>query len=203
MRFVGDLSKADAELLARYAAKSSVGVLEFGAGGSTQIIAQKIRPDVPFVTVETQSKWSRVTRGRLQRLGVSERCRIVAYEEWEQIVPTESRFDVVFVDGLRNLRLPFALKAWSLLTTSGVVIFHDTRRRKDAADALSLAAQHFEEVSEVRLNEPVRGRSSNMTVVVRKKLEGYVNWQKTEGLPSWRYGARNVPPGFWRPAKRE
>jgi hypothetical protein len=55
-KFVGDLSLQDAELLERYVTRAKA-VLEFGVGGSTQIIAQSIPEGAKFASIDTDPSW--------------------------------------------------------------------------------------------------------------------------------------------------
>ena len=196
-KFVGDLSDADA-LVLESRVSSARYVLEFGAGGSTQIIAQSMPSGGRMVSVDTEPKWIETTRARLALLGVEERCRFVEYAAWPRSV--EREVDVVFVDGLSTHRRAFAKTAWALLRIGGVMLFHDTRRPTDVGNMCSLVARSFEEVDLVELNARVGGSgdASNISVVRKKRREPYVNWQRAEGKPQWRYGKLPVPPDFWR-----
>jgi predicted O-methyltransferase YrrM len=192
-KYVGDLSKQDAALLERYASNART-VLEFGVGGSTQVIAQSIPIEASFTSLDTSPAWIETTRLNLRRLGVEGRCRLIRYEDW---APGESRFDVVFDDGAGPLRRDFALRSFPLLEVGGVLLFHDTRRASDVCNVLAVVEHYFEEVACVRLNERVDGASSNITVVEKKAREPYVNWNVAEGRPPWAYGQAAVPEDFW------
>lgn len=56
MKYVGDLSREDASLLERYA-RGARSVLEFGAGGSTQIIAQALPEGASFLSLDTDARY--------------------------------------------------------------------------------------------------------------------------------------------------
>lgn len=197
IRYVGDLSEADAALLERYAGRAR-SVLEFGAGGSTQIIAQAMPARGTLTTVETDPQWTALTTDRLRKLGVApDRCTFTRYEEWRKSLRKRA-FDLVFVDGLAGERGRFALNAWPLLSFGGFMLFHDTRRAKDIANVATLFQRHFESIGEIRVNESIAGRTSNITAVRRKPRERYVNWKRTEAKPAWRYGTGDVPESFWR-----
>lgn len=192
-KFVGDLSVADAEIIERYASNAHQ-VLEFGSGGSTQIIAQSLPASGHLLSVETDSAWIVATRRRLDRLAVSDRCTFSLYENWW--VEAES-YDLVFVDGLRDLRHSFARRAWDYLKIGGTMLVHDTRRESDVEDVLSLVRARFEEVQDVRLNEAALGQASNTTAIVKKTRESYVNWQDAENQPRWKYALTPEPDDFW------
>lgn len=193
IKFIGDLSAQDAALLARYASGAR-SVLEFGAGGSTQIIAQALCVGGSFVSIDTDPQWIATTRTNLRRLGVEDRCQFLSYDEWS---PDATQFDLVFNDGLRNLRRDFAHRSFPQLTIGGTLLFHDTRRRLDVCDVTSLVEVFFEEIDQVQLNERFDGSSSNITSVRKKAREPYVDWNAAEGRPPWAYGRGTVPDEFW------
>jgi len=193
MKYVGDLSRQDAALLARYA-RGARAVLEFGVGGSTQIFAQTLSEQASFLSLDTDPKWIAKTRENLRRLGVGDRCQLRRYEDW---APDTVQFDLIFNDGAGRLRRDFAFRSFPLLAIGGALLFHDTRRRQDIRNVLSLIEIFFEEIEHVHLNEHVDGASSNITVVRKKKREPYVNWNVVEGRPAWAYGHGVVPEGFW------
>jgi len=197
-KFVGDLSLSDAELLERYASRARR-VLEFGVGGSTQIIAQSIAVDATFLSLDTDPAWIDVTQDRLRRLGVADRCRFFPYEGWREAVTAISpTFDLIFDDGVDAHRREFGLESWKLLEPGGFMIFHDTRRFGDFVNVAWLLQTHFEEVAEARFNERVGYEASNISVVLKKKREPYVDWRFVEGKPMWRYGGLEpVPEEFW------
>ncbi len=199
-KFIGDLSQADAALIERYAARARC-VLEFGVGGSTQIIAQSIRAGTTFDSVDTDAGWIDVTRDRLRKLGVEERCRLLPYEGWMAAATLASpRYDLIFDDGVDHLRRPFALESWALLEPGGFMLFHDTRRFADFVNVAWVAQAYFEEVEDVYVNQRVGLVSSNISAVLKKPREGYVDWRQVEGKPLWQYGGLGpVPDDFWEP----
>ena len=192
MKFIGDLSSQDAQLLERYA-RNAKSVLEFGVGGSTQIIAQSLSTEATFTSLDTDTAWINRTQDALHRLGVGGRCNFMTYESWR---PT-GQYDLVFDDGDDTLRASFALQAFQLLSIGGVILFHDTRRARDVRNVTKLIDQFFEEIDQVNFNESVDGVSSNITAVRRKNREPYVDWNIVEGRPAWAYGHAQVPEDFW------
>jgi len=193
-KYIGDLSQQDAALLGRYASTAQA-ALEFGVGGSTQIIAQAIPAGASFRSLDTDPGWIDATQEKLHRLGVGDRCQIAGYDEW---VPDGARFDFIFDDGVDHLRRSFAFRTFPLLTVGGVLLFHDTRRLRDVQNVLALVEAFFDEIEYVSLNEHVEGVASNITVVRKKAKEPYVNWNFSEGKPLWAYGQGTVPEDFWR-----
>src|SRR6267378_847360 len=61
LRYIGDISREDAALLARTAAGARR-ILEFGAGASTQVLAISAPQGAEIVTVETKPEWVASTR---------------------------------------------------------------------------------------------------------------------------------------------
>ena len=194
-KFIGDLSEADAAVLTKYAQAARY-ILEFGAGGSTQIFVQASHPQARITSVETDPKWITITKQRLRRLSARARCEFANYTTW-LVKPRPTSCDLVFVDGAWPLRRKFAVAAWPLLRENGVMLFHDTRRAKDVANVAALITHKFEEIGEVLLNEQVNGATSNITVVKKKRREPYVNWKRSEKKPIWKYGEGDVPEEFW------
>lgn len=190
-KFIGDLSKEDAALLEQYASKSQ-SILEFGVGGSTQVIAQSIPSGASFISLDTHDGWIETTQKNLQRLGVESRCQILRYENWPS-----GQFDFIFNDGQESFRREFGLRSFPMLKVGGVILFHDTRRLSYLQNVLALVEQFFEEIEHVHLNERVAGVSSNITVVRKKAKEPYVSWNAVEGKVAWQVGYGPVPESFW------
>ncbi len=188
IRYIGDLSRADAELLAHYARGASH-ILEFGSGGSTQVLAQSSSPDAALISVETDLAWIQRTQKNLARLSIHKQVHFVAYREWRSIANAKSSFDLIFNDGIDKFRRRFALETWPLLKVGGRLLFHDTRREKDFRNVLALVQKHFLEIASVGLNEA----GSNITVITRKTLEPWVDWNVIEGRAKWEYGHAEPP----------
>ena len=223
LRFVGDLSRTDAHLLARYASTAGV-ILEFGVGGSTQIFAQALSENGRVLAIDTDIEWIKTTRARLRRLGVPIAKRVtflIADESASAIrvgevldddddalalaladadpldVFSADGVDLIFIDGIDHLRRGFALDAWNGLKDGGVMIFHDTRRPSDQANVLAVVAARYNEIRSVTLNEAIDGESSNISVITKKTSEPYVNWNLAEERPPWRIGYGEPPESFW------
>lgn len=191
--FIGDLSLQDADVLAKFASKSRF-ILEFGAGGSTQIFAQCCEEKV--ISVETSKEWMDKTLINLNKL--DDRCEVFLVEYQTDF---EEKFDLIFVDGVDHLRADFAEKTWKNLRVGGVMIFHDTRREHDFKNAMKLVFNHFNEISFIEVNARASdGKSSNMTVICKKDHEGYVDWNQSENKPLWAYGVTDdsVNQQLWR-----
>jgi spermidine synthase len=179
-QFTGDLSLQDADILCRYAGQSQ-SILEFGSGGSTQLLAQF---NATIVSVETDANWIALTKQRLAQIINAQPVTFVDYTtEFDQ------QFDLILVDGVDHLRRDFAIETWKYLTVGGVMLFHDTRRFQDFQNAAWVAQLYFNEISSIDVNALAsNGVSSNITVLHKKGYEPYVNWNDLEGKPKWAYG---------------
>ena len=111
IRYIGDISREDAELLARTAAGARR-ILEFGAGASTQVLAQSASEGAEIVTVETKPDWVERTRANLRRLGIRREVRFVPYRGFWRSV--QGPFEMIFDDGIDRLRAEFAERAWPM-----------------------------------------------------------------------------------------
>lgn len=129
MHFIGDLSENDATQLALRAIEARAGILEFGSGGSTQLLAAHSRPTVPMRSVDTDPLWIQKTQANLQRLGILRKSP-VEFRQWLPLAaPLERKaheaelvdgeWDLVLVDGLRDMRKHFARIAWRKLAVGG------------------------------------------------------------------------------------
>jgi len=190
LRYIGDISREDAALLARTAAGARR-ILEFGAGASTQVLAQTAPEGAEIVTVETKPEWVERTRANLKRLGIARELRFVPYRGFWRTV--QGPFEMIFDDGIDRLRADFAERAWPMLAVGGCMLFHDTRRPRDARTALRQVERVFLEVASVHLNP----EGSNLTVVRKQALQAYVDWNVAEGRARWEYGHADPPPGLW------
>jgi len=179
IKFIGDLSLEDADILAGYA-RNARSILEFGAGGSTQIFAQ-FNADC-IISVETDQSWITLTKTRLKKL-----------DKTVDFIPYTTQFnqtfDMIFVDGVDHLRRDFAIETWKYLKPNGIMVFHDTRRFQDFQNAAWIAQLYFNEIKRIDVNAPAsNGATSNMTILHKKQHEPYVNWNDEENKPEWDYG---------------
>ena len=181
--YVGDLSKADAKILKDLAEKSER-ILEFGVGGSTQILAAYGKGKAPIVTVETSLEWIGWTKNNLNLLGIT---REVLFADYYTFLPMEE-YDLIFDDGADEFRLPFAYKTWPQLKEGGYMLFHDTRRGRDVQNIADFIVKFSPEIESVFINKD----HSNITVIKKKKAEFYENWNVVEGREPWGSGYEPV-----------
>jgi predicted O-methyltransferase YrrM len=190
LKWIGDLSLEDADILASYA-KQSKQILEFGCGGSTQILAQ-CQPSV-LISVDTDSRWIDITKTRLEKLTNIPQVLFQTYT-----TSFNQSFDLILVDGVDNLRREFAIETWKYLSVGGVMMFHDTRRFQDFQNAAWVAQLYFNEISKIDVNaQTSNGKSSNITIIHKKAHEPYVNWNHTENKPQWAYGTLDGEQELW------
>jgi predicted O-methyltransferase YrrM len=175
--YVGDLSRADAELLRSLACRSTR-ILEFGAGASTQIFATYGSGVV--YSVEMDPAWIERTARNLKALRVRQR---VDFRGPHDALPFGS-FDLIFIDSTDELRAGFAFCSWKMLAVGGKMCFHDTRRTKphgastttDVQNVCAIIERHSSEIDSVVLNQ----RDSNITVVTKRAALLYEDWNVAE-----------------------
>lgn len=183
MKYIGDISQADAKVLADLASASE-NILEFGCGASTQVI-KKYSGLASFASIDTSPEWIEITKKNLDLLDVKGAVAFFEYHEFMKTIPHPPiNFDFVFVDGVDALRREFALKIWRNLAIGGVMAFHDTRRAPDFRNFVEVLVAHFTEVNEVQVNY----LGSNISFMRRKIDEPYDNWQITEKKEPWMLG---------------
>lgn len=190
IEFVGDLSIADAKLLAQLGVESTH-ILEFGVGGSTQIFAQ-CQP-IKLMCVDTDAGWIERTKNNLSR--ITSPFTAPSFAPYD-LFKFEGVYDLIFVDGVPDKRLDFAMRAWPILDTGGRMIFHDTRRFEYFREAAWVMQSFFSEVRCVDINL----NDSNLTIIEKGPARVYENWNLTEGKPMWAYGSGDIPEGegLWK-----
>ena len=205
MLFIGDLSRADAELLEKCAHGAKT-ILEFGVGGSTQIVAQAMPADAEFFSIETNDVWIGNTENALSALGLDPgRVRFLPFRDVfpqghiEHADLLTRKFDFVFVDGELNLRDHFLGNTFDLLRVGGLALIHDTRRYDDVRYVLTFCIQRWQEISRITLN----AQHSNITVIEKKSAEPYENWNEVEGKETWESGYAPPPPDWVEQLKRK
>lgn len=193
--YIGDISKADAELL-KQMAEDSCNILEFGCGASTQVIAASIDDQTSFLSIDTSQEWMDKTAQNLELLGIKGRNPFVEYNRFfnsiQEYTAIHKSFDFIFDDGVDGLRLDFANRIWPYLAVGGIIAFHDTRRGHDFNNVLQFLGSHMDEVGPVYFNN----EGSNITLVGKKEPEPYSNWQIDEKKEPWQLGYGNPPQEF-------
>jgi len=175
MIYLGDLSSADAALLAA-AARDTPSILEFGVGGSSQIFAQSAPEHARITSLDTSADWIARTATILRAMDLEHRVLFRSYADWAR-EPDRKCYDLLFDDGIDVLRLDFANRAWPLLRPGGKLIFHDTRRPRDWVNVLRFAAEHYLEIGAIEPN----AAASNLSIITKQRCQAYENWNVSEG----------------------
>lgn len=173
LKYIGDISKNDAEVLKEYALLST-SILEFGSGGSTQVLAAYTQGNI--ISIDTEWSWVEKTIRNLGILGVTKEVSFHGYSKFMNELASKKTYDFIFDDGVDSLRREFAIKMWPYLSIGGVLAFHDTRRGHDFRNVLEVLAIYHNEVDTVIFNK----EGSNITCIYKKIPEPYENWQLVE-----------------------
>lgn len=190
--YIGDLSRNDAVLLKNLAEQADR-ILEFGVGASTQIFAAYAKGSV--TSVDTDPTWIDRTNARLDALAASGvALRPVVFVPYADFEPAGA-YDLVFVDGIDELRLEFALKTWDALAPWRSMAFHDTRRTKphgpsktsDIENVATVLARHALEIDHVLVNT----LDSNITLVRKRTPLALEDWNVVEGRTPEQIGIAN------------
>lgn len=191
IKFIGDLSINDSKILEQYA-KNRNCLLEFGMGGSTQIIAQVISDKAKFISLETNSSWLVKTREMLHKLNCAHKAELKIYKSFDF---SNLECDFIFNDGIDQLREPFGFASWNLLKPGGVYLSHDTRHINNITHITNLIKDKFTEIKSIECNKD----DSNITIITKQENNPYVNWHMVEKFPDWKYDAlrQKVPENFW------
>jgi predicted O-methyltransferase YrrM len=186
--YVGDLSGADADLLARLA-RDAERILEYGVGASTQIFAQAAARRTNILSLDTEDYWIDRTREILDELVPGHGVRLQRFERLTALDDlADGSFDLVFDDGHEDLRLEFGLASWRLLRTGGKLVLHDTRRRGDVGNVLLLAARFFREIERIDLNPG----GSGLSIFHKCARKPYIDWNKQEDRAAWEMGEEDL-----------
>lgn len=194
LKWVGDLSLQDADLLAMYGKKSE-SVLEFGIGGSTMIFGQTCKN---VLSIETEPDWIELMQTRLNSIDC-QHVQLMPYSEYLPYLKNSGiTFDTIFVDCHTSRRAATIKHSWRFLKEGGSLLIHDTRKSlkyKDIQHPYAtifpfLFETHFVDIRKIDIcAEASDGERSNTTVITKGRIPDYVNWQTTENKPQWAYGS--------------
>ncbi len=148
-----------------------------------------------MISVDTSLEWVERTKSNLALLGITSTVdfRILSS------TPRDGQYDVVFVDGADELRLPFAISSWYALVPRGDLTFHDTRRHRDFLYVTNLTAMCASEVESLALN----CSQSNISVVKKRmwplgNLHVFPSLEKLDDLAQTSETAANI--AIWGPS---
>lgn len=146
LKWVGDLSIQDAQLLRHYTLRSKGNIIEFGVGGSTHIIAQSKGQYRKMISIDTSREGIEKTKRILKKLG----CSNYFFVTWEQWVNRSGLDDLdiefIFNDGCVDLREVFGLNTWPLLKPGGYMIYHDCRHQPIIRNITKLIETYYNEI---------------------------------------------------------
>lgn len=188
IKYIGDLSKQDVNVLVEYSSKAN-DILEFGVGGSTQVMAQASKGSM--TSIDTAKEWIDLTKDNLNLLSINKNVKFEIYKDWKQR-KDKNQYDLIFNDGISNLRRDFMEASWNLLKVGGYMIFHDTRVDVHKDSIIDLYIKKWSGIDSILVNT----NDSNMTVIKKKSHTPYVNWNKEEGREAWMRGTGNRPANF-------
>lgn len=188
IKYIGDISCRDAEVLAKIASEAS-SILEFGVGASTQVMASYKRGRM--ISLETDQDWVAKTKRNFTRLGIPQDAVDFRPYDGFPVQPTD-RFDLIFDDGVDGYRRDFATKSWPLLSVGGLFCFHDTRRTGDVLNVCALLGAVSAEVEVVKFNVD----HSNITTILKKTAEHFEDWNVIEKREPWQTGWGEPPEGI-------
>jgi hypothetical protein len=191
IKFIGALSKQDVSVFIKYAKKAS-NLLEFGVGGSTQIICKIKKKSARFISIDTSQYWIDLTIDNLQLLSIKPDVTFYLYENWEQSIEGMT-FDFIFDDGVHYLRKDFGLRVWKYLNVGGSLLIHDTRTIEHIRDVEAIIDNYYLEIDSILVNT----NHSNITVITKKVIEPYSDWNLAENKQAWEYGEGVPPKNLW------
>lgn len=174
--FVGDISRADAAVLTAFG-RDAQHVLEFGVGGSTLILSQISS----LLTIDTEQHWIDLVRERAAALEI----RQPAYRLYSDLDSCDGPFQLIFDDGVTELREEFAWKTWGKLENGGWLLVHDTTTPVELEWVMRFCSKHHQEIDAVLVNYS----GSNITAIRKNPIRQYENWNEAEGRSRWEWGA--------------
>ncbi len=189
INFIGDLSKEDARLLKKYVINAN-NILEFGCGGSTQIISQFCKTN--FTSIDTKKVWIDKTLNNIQLFNIKQCVNFKLYNEFN--FKKDCQYDLIFNDGAIDKRLEFALNIWDSLIYGGYLLIHDSKTVKVCNILKTILSEKLLEISSIQLNVD----NSNISVITKQKRNEYKNWNVIENKPEWLYSPLNadIPDNF-------
>lgn len=170
-----DLSRADVCVLHQLCAGKTV--IEYGAGGSTLLLARFARVVLSY---EQTLAWfeavARVARRRRRRVPMA---KLVLRHVPDCMPPADlPRVNVMFVDGQRDKRHHW-VEAAIRRRLADVIVLHDSRARKSPIAACSALLTWPHTLMIDRVSYHYRN-SNHLVVWLRKKPVAYENWNRTE-----------------------
>jgi predicted O-methyltransferase YrrM len=182
--YIGDISRGDAKVLYGYASKSQ-NIVEFGCGGSTQVLAHS---QANVISIDTEQSWIDRTAENIRGLGL----KMPTFCLWKNrhtVMSTlkENSIDMIFDDGNPPERKPFFDEIFKYVKVGGVLLGHDTRL--ESMWIYKAIHDHQNEITTVSINED----DSNITVITKGHPRQYKNWNAEENRENWEFSSPNKP----------
>lgn len=191
LRYIGDISKQDAELLA-VCAKASTSILEFGVGASTQIFASQAPGHADILSLDTDPKWIKKTKENFKLLKIDRQVKYMLFKDWQSKIGKKT-FDLIFNDGEATLRKEFGDASWENLQVGGFLLYHDTRQPAPRSMIVDIIKKYYMEIEQAWFNI----NNSNITIIEKKKKQKYTNWNTSERRKPWEMGRARPPSRLW------
>lgn len=174
IKYRGDISSADAELL-KYFAEISKNILEFGVGASTQVIRNYSNGEM--LSIETSNEWIETVKWNLDVLKINKPITFELYDDFVAKEPSQ-KYDFIFNDGVDGYRKDFGVYAFDkLLKPNGYLLFHDQRRSQDIANMIEVIRVCSAWIDAVQINY----QGSNITIIHKRETPlFYSNWNEDE-----------------------
>jgi len=187
VNFIGDLSTQDVEIIKDYSSKAKR-ILEFGVGGSTQIMAQIAPTSTEIISVDSSPAWINKTKELMKLLKIDRQVEFHLYKSWNKEI--KGKFDLIFNDGQPALRASFLKDSWDMLDVGGYMLFHDTRMPEYFKNVYVLFENPFlNDIEDMYFNQ----KDSNITVIKKKIRTRYKNWNILEKKEKWEISQAEIP----------
>ncbi len=168
IKWVGGLSLEDADVLAKFG-RGSNSILEFGVGGSTMIFAQTLINNGRVISLDTSTIWITEVKKRMSLIGKHAPVEFHLIEDIPLLKASGCKFNLIFIDGRWIQRLEIALSTWEMLSPSGIMLFHDTRKQQDLLMVQDFLVQKITELDCVQYNVPEsNGKDSCITIITKR-----------------------------------
>ena len=99
-------------------------ILEFGPGASTRCL-RELNPDAEIITIEHLKWYFEKHLPSLEKINV--KCLLLSRDNYAS-PPIKGKFDLIFIDGVMELRVMCAVFAKKHLSKNGIIILHDSQR---------------------------------------------------------------------------
>jgi hypothetical protein len=166
-----DMSRADVvELVCQVRRARSI--LEFGVGGSSYLLHDNAQDGANIEHFDTSPEWITRVRERLPEAKIYENPATDGMASY-----CKGRYDLILIDGQRDLRASYATAFWTNLDVGGVMLIHDCRRMAFGIDvAFAVINSYYNEIEAVHFSI----NRSNFTRIIKGESVEYENWHETE-----------------------